>query len=59
MGSVKGAIIGGIVIGLVESIGAGLIPDMSRALAYRELYGLVIFALVLLFRPRGLFGEAQ
>lgn len=59
MGSIKGAIIGGIIIGLVESVGAGLIPDMSRALAYRELYGLIIFALVLLFRPRGLFGEAQ
>lgn len=59
MGSVKGAIIGGIIIGIVESMGAALIPDMSRALAYRELYGLMIFALVLLFRPRGLFGEAQ
>lgn len=59
MGSVKGTIIGGIIIGLVESMGAALIPDMSRALAYRELYGLMIFALVLLFRPRGLFGEAQ
>ncbi|MEA3239399.1 MAG: branched-chain amino acid ABC transporter permease [Candidatus Bipolaricaulota bacterium] len=58
MGSIKGAIIGGIVIGLVESLGAALIPDPSRALAYRELYGLIIFVLVLLFRPRGLFGEA-
>jgi branched-chain amino acid transport system permease protein len=59
MGSIKGAILGGIIIGLVESMGAAFIPDMSRALAYRELYGLMIFVLVLLFRPRGLFGEAQ
>jgi branched-chain amino acid transport system permease protein len=59
MGSVKGAILGGIIIGLVESLGAAFIPDMSRALAYRQLYGLIIFVLVLLFRPRGLFGEAQ
>lgn len=57
MGSIKGAILGGIIIGLVESMGAAFIPDMSRALAYRELYGLMIFVLVLLFRPRGLFGE--
>ncbi|MGD8389709.1 MAG: branched-chain amino acid ABC transporter permease [Desulfobacteraceae bacterium] len=57
MGSVKGAILGGLIIGLVESMGAALIPDMSRALAYRELYGLIIFVIVLLFRPRGLFGE--
>jgi branched-chain amino acid transport system permease protein len=59
MGSVKGALIGGIAIGLVESLGAALIPDPSRALAYRELYGLVIFVMVLLFRPQGLFGEKQ
>ena len=59
MGSVKGAILGGLIIGLVESLGVSLVPDMSRALAYRQLYGLMIFALVLLFRPRGLFGEAQ
>ena len=59
MGSIKGAILGGIIIGVVESMGAAFIPDMSRALAYRELYGLMIFVLVLLFRPRGLFGEAQ
>lgn len=59
MGSIKGAILGGIIIGLVESMGAAFIPDISRALAYRELYGLMIFVLVLLFRPRGLFGEAQ
>jgi branched-chain amino acid transport system permease protein len=59
MGSIKGAILGGIIIGLVESMGAAFIPDMTRALAYRELYGLMIFVLVLLFRPRGLFGEAS
>jgi branched-chain amino acid transport system permease protein len=59
MGSVKGAILGGIIIGLVESLGAAFVPDMSRALAYRQLYGLMIFVVVLLFRPRGLFGEAQ
>ena len=58
MGSIKGAILGGLIIGLMESLGAALIPDISRALAYRELYGLIIFVLVLLFRPRGLFGEA-
>jgi branched-chain amino acid transport system permease protein len=59
MGSIKGAILGGIIIGLVESLGAAFVPDISRALAYRSLYGLMIFVLVLLFRPRGLFGEAQ
>lgn len=59
MGSIKGAIIGGIIIGLVETLGTAVIPDPTRALAYKQAYGLVIFALILLFRPQGLFGEAE
>lgn len=59
MGSLPGSILGGIVIGLVESFGAGYFPDPSRALNYKTAFGLVIFALVLLFRPRGFFGRKE
>lgn len=59
MGSIKGAIIGGLLIGVVEGMGVALVPDPARALAYRQAYGLIIFALVLLLRPQGLFGEKQ
>lgn len=59
MGSIPGSILGGLVIGLVESYGAGYFPDPSRALNYKTVYGLVIFALVLLFRPRGFFGRKE
>jgi len=59
MGSIPGSIIGAIIIGLVESYGAGYFPDPSRALNYQRVYGLVIFALVLLVRPRGLFGRKE
>jgi branched-chain amino acid transport system permease protein len=57
LGSIPGAVVGGLVVGVVESLGAGLLPDASRAIAYRDAYGLVIFALVLLLRPQGLFGR--
>jgi branched-chain amino acid transport system permease protein len=59
MGSIQGSILGGILIGLVESLGAGYFPDPSRALNYKTVFGLVIFALVLLFRPTGLFGREE
>jgi branched-chain amino acid transport system permease protein len=59
MGSIQGSILGGILIGLVESLAAGYYPDPSRALNYKTAFGLVIFALVLLFRPRGFFGRKE
>ncbi len=59
MGSIPGSILGGIIIGLIESLGAGYFPDPSRALNYKTVFGLLIFALVLLFRPTGLFGREE
>jgi branched-chain amino acid transport system permease protein len=57
MGSMPGAMLGGLVIGVVESLGSGLLPDPGRALAYKDGFGLLIFALVLLLKPTGLFGR--
>ncbi len=54
MGSVGGAIAGGLLLGLVESIGAAL-----GATGYRDAIGLVAFLLVLLVRPAGLFGSSR
>jgi branched-chain amino acid transport system permease protein len=59
MGSIQGSILGGVLIGLVESLSAGYFPDPSRALNYKTAFGLVVFALVLLFRPRGFFGRKE
>lgn len=50
MGSVLGATVGGVILGLVESVGSLFISS-----GFREALGLVIFLLVLLFRPTGLF----
>ena len=57
LGSIPGALAGGLVIGLVEALGAGCYPDPSKGAAYKTAFGLIIFALMLLVRPTGLFGR--
>jgi branched-chain amino acid transport system permease protein len=57
MGSVPGAIVGALLLGQVENLATVLIPDTTRAVAYKDAYGLVLLVLVLLLRPQGLFGE--
>jgi len=59
MGSIKGTIIGAYILAIVESFGSILLPDPTRALAYKDAYGLLILVLILLFRPHGLFGEKE
>jgi len=59
LGSVPGAILGALILGQVESFASILIPDTSRALAYKDAYGLVVLVLVLMLRPQGLFGKRE
>jgi len=59
MGSIKGSIVAAYILAIVESFGSILLPDPSRALAYKDAYGLLLLVLVLLFRPQGLFGEKE
>ncbi len=54
VGDVRGAIVAALILGLVETLVATLIdPGLTLASAY------LIFLLVLLFKPQGLFGRAQ
>ncbi|RLC84768.1 MAG: branched-chain amino acid ABC transporter permease [Chloroflexi bacterium] len=54
MGNVLGALVGGLIIGLTETMGAAILPgSLSRVLTF------AIFILVLLFRPQGIFGRRQ
>jgi len=59
LGSVPGALLGGLIVGVVEALGAGCYPDPSRGAAYKEAFALAIFALVLLIKPTGLFGRKE
>jgi len=51
LGSMTGTLIGGIVLGVTESATAFFIGGN-----YRQIAGLVLFILILIFRPQGLFG---
>lgn len=57
MGSLPGSIMGALVLGLIESLSGAYIPDPRRAFAYKDVFGLIVLILVLLFRPSGLLGE--
>jgi branched-chain amino acid transport system permease protein len=52
MGSPIGSLIGGLILGVLESLGA-----LYISYTYRDTYAFVILILVLLLRPQGLFGE--
>lgn len=54
MGNVAGAIGGGLLLGVAESLGATYVSSV-----YRDAFGLVAFLLVLLMRPAGLFGKSR
>jgi branched-chain amino acid transport system permease protein len=51
IGSVKGAFVGAMVIGLADTFGQILLPDFASVVVY------AVMALVLLWRPQGLFGR--
>lgn len=59
MGSVAGSVLGAYILAIVESFGSILLPDPTRALAYKDAYGLLLLVVVLLARPQGLFGEKE
>lgn len=54
MGSVPGAIVGAMIVGLAENLTGGLLSTQ-----YSELTAFVLMVAVLLVRPRGLFGEQE
>jgi branched-chain amino acid transport system permease protein len=52
IGNIHGAMLGGMILGIVESLGAGyLSPQWKDVIAY------ALLALILIVRPTGLLGE--
>ena len=54
LGSIPGALIAGLLLGIVESLGASFVAS-----AYQNAYGFILLLAVLMLRPQGLFGERQ
>ena len=54
MGSIPGAVVAAVLLGLVESLGSVYI-----SLAYRDVYSFLVLIAVLLVRPYGLFGQVE
>jgi branched-chain amino acid transport system permease protein len=54
MGSLPGAALGGLLLGVIESLGSVFIDS-----GLRNVYGFIFLILVLLVRPTGLFGEKE
>ena len=54
LGSFPGAILGGLIMGTIESFGAGLISS-----GYKDAFALLVLLAVLFFRPSGLLGSVE
>jgi len=52
LGSIAGSLVGGIILGISETLGTILISG-----EYRDLIGFVVLIIFLIFRPQGLFGQ--
>jgi branched-chain amino acid transport system permease protein len=53
LGSIPGAIVGGLVLGVTEALAAGFVSS-----AYKDVIAFVVMIAVLLLRPQGLMGKA-
>jgi len=52
LGSIPGAILGGLILGVSESLAAGYISS-----SYKDVIAFTVMIIVLLFRPEGLLGK--
>ncbi|WP_305074726.1 branched-chain amino acid ABC transporter permease [Propionivibrio sp.] len=60
IGNLAGAMLGGILLGIIESLGAGYIGDLTGGFLgshYQDIFAFFVLIGVLIFRPSGLIGE--
>lgn len=60
IGNLAGAMLGGLLLGVIESLGAGYIGDFTGGFLgshYQDVFAFFVLILVLVFRPSGLLGE--
>ncbi len=54
IGSIQGAVIGGMLLGLIEIMAVAFFPHLS---GYRDAFAFVLLIVILLLKPTGLMGE--
>jgi branched-chain amino acid transport system permease protein len=60
IGNLAGAVAGGLLLGIIESLGAGYVGDLTGGFLgshYQDIFAFAVLILVLVFRPSGLLGE--
>ena len=60
IGNLAGAMVGGVLLGVIEALGAGYIGPLTGGLLgshYQDIFAFVVLILVLTLRPKGLLGE--
>jgi branched-chain amino acid transport system permease protein len=56
IGNIQGAVVGGLVLGVVEAMATQYIPGQFGGGSWKDVWAFVILILVLVFRPQGLLG---
>ena len=60
IGNLAGAMVGGVLLGVIEALGAGYIGDLTGGILgshYQDVFAFFVLIVVLIFRPSGLMGE--
>ena len=60
IGNLGGAVVGGLLLGLIESIGSGYIGDLTGGVLgsqYTDIFAFIVLIIILTLRPSGLLGE--
>jgi branched-chain amino acid transport system permease protein len=57
IGNVAGAVVGGLLLGVVEAMATQYIPGQFGGSPWKDVWAFILLILVLVFRPQGLLGE--
>jgi len=60
IGNLPGAVVGGLLLGLIEAIGSGYIGDLTGGVLgsqYTDIFAFIVLIIILTLRPSGLLGE--
>jgi branched-chain amino acid transport system permease protein len=60
IGNIYGAMLGGLLLGLIESLGAGYVGELTGGFLgshYQDIFAFLVLVLVLTLRPSGIMGE--